>query len=145
MFYVVDSTSKKPDSHVNLGGNGNIEITGIDVDFAYPEGSFPSDFDIELHDGISIFQARPSDHGGAYGNTNDATIIGTSNMDLQGTIYFPKNHLDLGGTCDSVGNQLLVDTMKIHGTGELGIKYKGPNPAAGNKVFLVHPLSDTTQ
>ncbi len=132
MFYVVDSTptDNKP-SRVYLGGNGIIKVSGIDpAQYSYPP-------EVAIYEGVTFFQARITDYGGAYGNTNESTIIGTSEMDLQGTFYFPTNPLRLSGTCGSVGNQLIVDELWISGNGTLVINYDGRNPAPGNRVFLV--------
>ncbi len=133
MFYVIDSTpGSNPKSHVYLGGNGTIVMSGIDPQrYVYPP-------EVTIYEGITIFQARTSDHGGIYGNTNEATIIGTSTMDLDGTFYFPENHLKLSGTADSVGNQLIVDSLTVSGNGVININYDGRNPAPGGRVFLVH-------
>ena len=82
------------------------------------------------YEGMSIFQSRD--------NHNDAVIIGTANLELSGTLYFPENHAELGGTEDwTAGNQFIADTMWIHGTATIGIDYDGRNIAPGNKSFLV--------
>ena len=124
MFYVIDTTpSDSPDSHVYLGGNANLTITPIDFDrFSYPP-------ELAVYEGVAIFQARD--------NTNEATIIGTNDTYLEGAYYFPENHLNIGGTSDALGNQLIADTMYIHGTGDLTINYTGDDTAAGNEVFLI--------
>lgn len=117
MFHVVD------DGSVNLRGNGELVIRPPDPDtHAFPEAA--------TYEGISIFQSRT--------NHNEATIVGTNNMDLEGTLYFPENHLKAGGTSESLGNQLIADTIELHGTGDLTIKYDGRFPAAGFRVFLVN-------
>lgn len=124
MIYVVDTTpSETPDSHVYLGGNASVTITPIDFDrFSYlPE--------LAVYEGVAIFQARD--------NTNEATIIGTNDTYLEGAYYFPENHLNIGGTSDALGNQLIADTMYIHGTGDMTINYTGDDTAAGNEVFLI--------
>jgi len=117
MFYVRDTTPwDKQYSTIYLGGNANVNIT-------------PSDDENNPYWGISIFQARD--------NTNEATIIGTSNMNLDGTLYFPAAPLELGGTGFSLGTQLIAWTTHVHGTGTFTIAYDGRFPAAGAKVFLV--------
>jgi hypothetical protein len=124
MFFVVDSTpSVNPESHVYLGGNAALSVSPIDPDqYAYsPE--------VAIYDGVSIFQARD--------NTNDSTIIGTGFMDLSGAYYFPSNNLEVGGTSDGLGNQLIADTMYLHGTGDVTINYEGEETAAGTDVFLI--------
>ncbi|MCH8153028.1 MAG: hypothetical protein IH830_11745 [Planctomycetes bacterium] len=99
-FYVIGT------GRVFLGGNGFITITPID-DLTSP------------YDGISIFEARD--------NTNTSTIIGSSNMVLDGTYYFPVAPLELGGTGISFGNQLIAWTYWVHGTGVFTINYDGRN------------------
>lgn len=110
MLYIMGSGS------LYLGGNGNITIT-------------PSEDEADPYWGISIFQARD--------NTNPATIIGTTTMDLQGTYYFPVAELELGGTGIAIGNQLIAWEVWIHGTGEFTINYDGRYPAPGNRVYLI--------
>ena len=101
MFYVMGT------GRVYLGGNGFIEISPI-VDEASP------------HKSVSIFQAR--------GNTNESTIIGSSNMDLDGTYYFPDTReLELGGSGISFGNQLIAWRYWIHGQGVFTVHYDGSN------------------
>ncbi len=118
MFYIagVGEGSGTGEAVVYLGGNGIITINPM------PLGSGP-------YGGISIFQSRT--------NNNEATIIGTSNMFLDGTYYFPVAPLEIGGTGIALGNQLIAWTMWIHGTGEFTIAYDGSFPAPGAKVFLV--------
>jgi hypothetical protein len=114
-LYVRDTTpSVGPDSAVYLGGNGIVNIT--------PPTSGPYEF-------ISIFQAR--------GNENESTIIGTSSMNLEGTLYFPNAPLHIGGTGGSFGNQLIAWTLEIFGTGDFNIAYDGSDQAWGTDVFLV--------
>ncbi len=100
-FYVIGT------GRVYLGGNGVNTITPIIDDVTSP------------WDGISIFQARD--------NSNDSTIIGSSNMVLDGTYYFPVAPLELGGTGISFGNQVIAWTYWVHGTGTFTINYDGSN------------------
>jgi hypothetical protein len=123
MFYVFDSTpADNAESAVYLGGNGVLRITPPDPDvYNYPGAA--------TYEGVSIFQARA--------NTNESTIIGTNLMDLDGTLYFPSAHLELGGTGEGFGNQLIADTLEIFGTGNISIQYDGRDPAPGVVAFLV--------
>jgi hypothetical protein len=117
MFYVKDDTpGVSPDSAVYLGGNGIITITP------------PTSGDYQH---ISIFQARD--------NYNTSTIIGTSDMNLEGTLYFPAAHLEIGGTGGTVGlgSQLIAWTMHFFGTGDFEVAYDGYDDAWGDDVFLV--------
>jgi hypothetical protein len=123
MFYIVDSNpSDKLDSHVNLVGNGQLVIRPGDAD----KHSWPG---VSVYEGISFFQARD--------NENEAKIVGTSGMDLEGTLYFSSANMDISGTSDSLGNQLIADTIEVSGDGEIHINYDGRFPAVGNKIFIV--------
>jgi hypothetical protein len=124
MFFIVDITpSASPESHVYLGGNATLTISPIDPDaYIYPP-------DVAIYENVSIFQARD--------NTNDSTIVGTGFMDLSGTYYFPANNLEIGGTSDGLGNQLIADTVYLHGTGDITINYEGDETAAGIDVLLI--------
>ena len=116
MFYVMGT------GVVDMTGTNTVRITPPDPElYSYPG--------VDTYERVSIFQARD--------NTNDARIIGTSLMDLGGTLYFPSARLGLGGTGEGFGNQLIADMIDIFGTGELVINYDGNEPAVGNKVFLV--------
>jgi Flp pilus assembly protein TadG len=132
MFYIMG------DGVVDMTGTGLIEIDPLvydpnegsdyfcDPSYSYPEGL---DSDINYYDGMAIFQER--------GNNNEARIIGTGLMDLTGTLYFPTNHVELGGTGDGFGNQLIAWSAYVHGTGDITINYDGRNPGVANRAFLV--------
>lgn len=100
--------------HFNLSGTGAIRLSPLE------DGP---------HAGITVFQAR--------GNTQQALIIGTSNMDLQGTLYFPSASLEIGGTGIPLGNQVIASQLYIHGTGTFTINYDGrfPCPPSRNASF----------
>lgn len=108
MFYLVGSGT------VDLNGTGDIVVTPMESG---------------VYQGVSIFQARD--------NFNASEIRGTARMELEGALYFPQNHISIGGTGDGFGNQLIADTIEIFGNGEKTIVYDGRFPAAGNEVFLV--------
>lgn len=116
MFYIIGTGA------VNLHGTGDVTITPPDPEvYSYPGA--------DTYEGVAIFQARD--------NTNEGTIIGTSVMTLEGSYYFPSNHMNLGGDAQKFGNQLIVNTMEVFGNGELTINYDGRFPAPGSRVFLV--------
>jgi len=126
MFYITG------DGVVDIAGSGSINITELDpntTEFCDPGFDYPEFFDFGDYEGMAIFQARD--------NYNDARIIGTSLMDLNGTLYFPNNFLELGGTGDGFGNQLIADTIWVHGTGEITINYDGRNSSPGSRAYLV--------
>ena len=66
-----------------------------------------------------------------------AKIEGDSGLDIEGTLYFPNNLVDLGGGGYAVGNQLIAASLNIHTSGALIINYDGRNRAPGSRSFLV--------
>jgi hypothetical protein len=113
-----------------ITGTGALDITGNGiVSIAPPDPELYSYPDVDTYEGIAIFQDRD--------NTTSAKIEGISTFSLEGTYYFPNNHLDIGGTGYEAGNQLIAHTMNIAGNSNLTINYDGRFKAPGNKVFLV--------
>ena len=115
MFYIQADTNK---TSVDLGGNGMIQMTAVPLEQS-PYG------------GMLIWQSKD--------NTNEANVRGTDLFEgLDGTLYFPKAHVDVVGTSDSFGiRQLVTNTARITGTGTVTINYDGRNIAPGTEVFLV--------
>jgi len=107
---------------VNLHGTGDVVVSSPDPDVHSFVGA-------DTYEGIGVFQDRT--------NANSSTVIGTSLLDLEGTYYFPSGHLEVGGTSDSFGNQLIADTIDVFGTGSMVINYDDRNPMLGTRVFLV--------
>ena len=127
MFYVVDSTPLDDiESHIDIRGNGIIQITGM-VPLVYPDGpAVPS----ELADiSVPIFQARD--------NTNDSRILGTADFSLDGTIYMPAAELEIGGTSENFATGLIANTIYEHGNGVLMINYDDQFARLPAIVFLV--------
>jgi len=112
MFYITG------DGKVDMQGNGIVEIN---TESEIESGPFT---------GIAIYQDRD--------NRNDATIHGTGNLDIVGTIYFPRNHALITGTGDGFGTQLISNTIEISGHGDIQINYDGRNPFPANKSLLVY-------
>jgi len=104
---------------LDLGGTGTTSVTPMTDEI----NSNP------YYIGVAVFQARD--------NFAEARIIGTADMTLEGTYYFPNNHLEVGGTGIALGNQLIAWQLYLHGTGTFDIQYDGRFPAPGSKVFLV--------
>jgi len=125
MFYITGNAV------VDIAGSGSIHASPIKYDdnnFCDDSFSYPENVDYTYED-IMIFQSRD--------NLNDARIVGTGLLDLEGTLYFPENHIDLSGTGEGLGDQLIASTIEISGTGDLVIRYDGRNRAPANKAFLV--------
>jgi len=113
------------------GGTGGINISPIPTSGTpvFCNASY-SDPGIPLkYRGISIFQSRSND--------NQARIIGSSCLNITGTLYFPDNDLLLGGTGSSFGNQIIAFTVSVQGTANITIPYDGRNTAFGNTGYLV--------
>jgi hypothetical protein len=107
---------------VDVGGNGNITLTPPNpVDFGF-DGA-------DTYEHVTIFQAR--------NNTSSSRITGTNNMHIEGSLYFPNNLLNLGGTGNGIGNQLIAWRLHVFGNGDVTINYTGINSAPGNRVYLV--------
>jgi len=123
MFYIIDRTPKNNvESCVKLVGNGVSQISPPDpAKHHFPEAA--------LYEKISFFQSRS--------NQNEATFIGTSQLLLEGSLYFSECNVNLSGTSDGFGNQLIVNTIEVSGNGDIHINYDGRFPAPGNVVFLV--------
>jgi len=115
---------------IHIVGSGAVDLSGtgtIQLSPPNPEiHSFPG---ADTYEGISIFQARD--------NSSVADITGTSLFNLQGLLYFPANHLELSGTGESFGNQVIANTVELDGTSEITIYYLGGGAVGRWTVFLV--------
>jgi len=127
MFYITG------DGVVDLGAGADIRVTPPDpesTDFCGADFAYPAGLDFASYSTISIFQDRA--------NTNEARIGGNSLLDLDGTLYFPRAHVDLRGTGDGFGNQLIAWTIEISGEdSNITIDYRGKEPPPERKSFLV--------
>ena len=63
--------------------------------------------------------------------------MGTANMDFEGTYYFPKNKISLGGSSNQFGDQMIAWSAEIFGNGLVELAVDGSIPAPGRRVFLV--------
>jgi len=128
MFYIVDfPVGTNPDSRLDLRGNGIIELTPPDLsEYAYPASPDVTPYSDAA---VSIFQARD--------NQNDSRVLGTNDFLVEGTLYFPVAHLEIGGTSTNFANGLIADTIEAHGNGELVINYDDRFPLLPRNVFIV--------
>ena len=106
---------------VDISGNAYIEIS--------PRGDLMPERVVDGELGISIWQDR--------NNNTPAKLIGTSDFNLSGTLYFPSNHTEIGGTSEQFGNQLITGTLWLHGTGTIGIGYDGRNFIESFKSYII--------
>lgn len=106
---------------IDLGGNGAVEIT------SRGDAMTPRQIDGEM--GIALWQDRA--------NSNYGRIIGTADSHITGTIYCGYNALEIGGTSEQMGNQVIAGALQLHGTPELHIAYDGRNEVEGHRSILV--------
>lgn len=115
MFYILGGS-------VDIGGGAILNMTELvpweDDNIALP------------YEGMLIYQDPY--------NITPARIIGTSDLELVGTIYFPFNHVEIGGDGYAVGTQLIAESILVHTSGEgVVINYDGRNRAPGKRSYLV--------
>jgi len=106
---------------IDIGGNAPIDIT------SRGDAMDPPVIDGEM--GVAIWQDRD--------NPTYGSIIGTSSTEIAGTIYCGYNPMDVGGTSDSMGNQLIAGALNLHGNVNLGIGYDGRNAIEAYHSILV--------
>jgi hypothetical protein len=111
MLYITGEPGVTPYGSVELHGGAVLQLS--------PRGDWTSPRVVDGELGVSIWQDR--------NNTNEAIILGNAEFALFGTLYFPSNHVQLGGTGFQAGNQLLCASLDLHGTGDLSIGYDGRN------------------
>ena len=115
MFYILGGS-------VDIGGGANVTATEL----------VPWDGDATIlpYEGMLIYQDPD--------NYTPARIIGTSDFNLVGTIYFPFNEVEIGGDGYAVGSQLIANSILVHTSGEgVLINYDGRYRAPGSRSFLV--------
>ena len=132
MFYITG------DGVVNISGGTEVIVNPMTEEQCEAVGAIPA------YEDISIFVDRTS--------TNTSIISGNAGLDLVGTLYFPQkiDHepdyigngqqnyaLELHGTGDGFGNQVIADSVYIPGTADVTINYDGRNRAPVTKSFLV--------
>ena len=138
-IYIVDGAGLHVGGNTNLiaegvmvyipPGTGDVKISGNGVVRISPPDPELEDFPgVDVYDGISIFQSRT--------NNNEATTMGTSAMDLDGTFYFPAAHVEIGGTGADLGGQGIAYTIHVFGRG-FSLSWDGNFPSYGSTVFLV--------
>ena len=116
---------------VDLSGTGSITMTPPDP-VEYGAMVPPTNPDYETYEGVTVFQDREND--------NEGTILGTSDFAFEGTWYFPRNKINVGGTAGDefkLGDQFIAWQVEIFGNGLVQIASQGFATAPGNRVFLV--------
>ncbi len=121
VLLAVTGSGKKAKMNLDLTGNGRISISPMTAD-QLPPGA-PVEFTR-----ISIFQDPAL--------TSEARLRGNEQVHVEGTIYIPSGGLDVGGTADQYGSQLIVNTLSVAGNSTINVDYQGDFPGSG-RPFLV--------
>lgn len=117
MLYITDSPSGKY-GIVDIQGGGNTNVTITEYK---SEGS--------PYDGMAIFQDRD--------NTREAYITGSSEIHLEGSLYFKHANFRCGGGGLQAGTQLVAGTVEVDGNSVIYINYDGRYRTVGNRSHLV--------
>jgi hypothetical protein len=78
---------------------------------------------------MAIFQDRA--------NTEESYVTGSTNVVLDGTLYFKNANFRVGGDGIQAGTQLIAGTVEVDGGSNVLINYDGRNWAVGYHSFLV--------
>jgi Flp pilus assembly protein TadG len=84
--------------------------------------------DSATYEHVTVFQSRY--------NYSEARIQGFPGT-IQGTFYFPRNHVEIQGGSGAIGNQLIAWTVEAIGNAQVTINYDGSFVSAGFDVYLV--------
>jgi hypothetical protein len=97
--------------------SGDFDVAGgVTINISAP---YCTDCDPEIP-GMLIYLAE--------GNTGEVSLLGTSDSNYEGTVYAPDGMIEAGGTGSELSEihaQLVGDTVKLHGTTEVNIIYRG--------------------
>lgn len=111
-------------------GSGSVDIqAGSKVTLTPPDPALYSYPGVDTYKGIAIFQDRNDAHAG--------TLNGHPGIIVKGTIYMPTAAVTFVGTSDSIGNQMIVNTLQFVGNASLTIIYTGGNSLPSMKSWLV--------
>lgn len=112
MIYVTgDEANGVKYGKIDVGGNAALNLVSRGDALPTP--------DVNGAMGVVLWQDRE--------NPNYAKVIGGGDCDMTGTIYCGYNALELGGTFDQMGNQVIAGALDIHGSIQLGVGYDGRN------------------
>ena len=82
-----------------------------------------------MYQGLTIFQEQAA--------TAPLTITGNGNMKISGTIYAEHGSASLTGNSDTIGSQVIADSLTITGNGAVKIAYSSTGTAMNRIVGLV--------
>ena len=117
MFYITDSLEGKYGVVSIQGGTHvNVRITEYQNEDS-------------IYKGMAIFQDRS--------NTEQAYITGSTEIFLEGTLYFKNCNFKVGGDGIQAGTQLIAGTVEVAGNSYVIINYDGRNWTLGYKSYIV--------
>jgi len=91
----------------------------------------------KIYEGLSIWQDASGTPLNAQGKTAPSSIAGGSDMDINGMLYLPSAHMELGGNGGSIGNSLICDTATITGDSSATIDYDDKYTVPAGGCYLV--------
>jgi len=122
MIYITSDTESS-------SSNGKIEIHGDTSVQIISRGDADGSGRVNGEIGTAIWQSR---HNPTYGK-----IIGGGDMNIVGTIYCGYNPMEIGGSSNQMGNQLIAGTLNMHGNTPIRIAYDGRNGYVTSQSILV--------
>jgi Flp pilus assembly protein TadG len=117
MFYITDSLEGRY-GVVSIQGGTNVSVRI--TEYQNEES---------IYKGLAIFQDRS--------NTEQAYMTGSSEVYLEGTLYFKNCNFKVGGDGLQAGTQLIAGTVEVAGNSYVIINYDGRNWALGYTSFIV--------
>jgi Flp pilus assembly protein TadG len=131
-IYILDGTNKK--GGLNLTG-GVINAPGVMLFIKGGDVNVRGNTQLTLsaptagtYAGMAIYQSEL--------NENSAIINGEGGLDITGALYFPNNHIYMTGSGDTIGTQLVAETIEMAGNGVINIPYTG-SPKIADMSFIV--------
>jgi hypothetical protein len=115
------TTVKTEYGRIDIGGNATLNIVS--------RGDAMTPKQVEGEMGVALWQDRA--------NISYTKIIGGGNCDVTGTIYCGYNAVELGGTFDQMGNQVIAGALALAGNINLHIAYDGRNRIRASRSILV--------
>jgi hypothetical protein len=106
---------------IDIGGNAAVTIISRGA-----AGNLPVTMQ-EEH--IALWQDRE--------NSTYGKIVGGGSCVIEGTIYCGYNPMEIGGSSEQMGNQLIVGALNLHGGINLGIAYDGRNAIEPGRAVIV--------
>lgn len=122
--------------YLDLGGGGLVYITPLERSRDYDPEPLPDGCE-KIYEGLSIWQDASGTPLNDQGKPAASSIAGGSDMDINGMLYLPSAHMELGGNGGSIGNSLICDTATITGDSSATIDYDDKYTVPAGGCYLV--------